>query len=775
MGVKGLWPILAPGGRRIKLESLEGKILAIDASIWVIQFVYAIKQGKIGNSTSMAHLHGFMRRICKLLYFGIKPVFVFDGKTPALKKRTLVKRKNMQLQRQQIDFKKAAERLIKKYLDINLRNVRENEKRSGRSDFDEVKILSSEQQNIKDTVARIAHHESEKEIEKMQDEEDNYENEIIQSLIIEYGMLLEQNDIEIEEFAKLEHDQKYGLISHLKNMKQQSEFNKLAKKKGDLAAFSKFSIKSYIESVNEKQNLKKYRIKASNEYKKLSNFQNKKKEQVYEKEFTEKPKLPAIFNKPLKKRKRKVDNMIMELDRQHQEELRANTTQLHPCLSDMETIMLNPVEIFEKLELANKMNQQQAAKETKKSEVGSEQRLKEEANALWSDEDIPKSNANDEDDPFADASEGSADKNDPFDFENFQENTKKVGDQAMNDQNIDESDELESLVVPKKQLSTHKQIADTSPTQKQNPKDKIEVMEEDKEVDIEPVNDYYKNKNQLLRIFQKKKPKKRKFARVRKQQKLVKDPQNPSVEPDQEQRMIARSKADSLSSMQTTTKSIRLPNVLTQAPRQTAESSNTRCFTTQDAKEESKSDRNDELEQYLSSDSEKGTEKKTNDIFKDFDEIDLEGYDAEEVRENMEINKIANIQTGDNDDQGCVLFSEEMLADIKKLLYTFGIPYIEAPFEAESQCAYLEMQGKVDGVVTQDSDVFLFGSRNVYKDIFDQNKFVEYYKMHTIETELGFDRDALISMALLLGSDYTIGVKGIGPVNATEIVQAFYD
>lgn len=30
-------------------------------------------------------------------------------------------------------------------------------------------------------------------------------------------------------------------------------------------------------------------------------------------------------------------------------------------------------------------------------------------------------------------------------------------------------------------------------------------------------------------------------------------------------------------------------------------------------------------------------------------------------------------------------------------------------------------------------------------------------------------------MALLLGSDYTIGVKGIGPVNATEIVQAFYD
>lgn len=30
-------------------------------------------------------------------------------------------------------------------------------------------------------------------------------------------------------------------------------------------------------------------------------------------------------------------------------------------------------------------------------------------------------------------------------------------------------------------------------------------------------------------------------------------------------------------------------------------------------------------------------------------------------------------------------------------------------------------------------------------------------------------------MALLLGSDYTIGVKGIGPVNATEAVEAFHD
>lgn len=59
----------------------------------------------------------------------------------------------------------------------------------------------------------------------------------------------------------------------------------------------------------------------------------------------------------------------------------------------------------------------------------------------------------------------------------------------------------------------------------------------------------------------------------------------------------------------------------------------------------------------------------------------------------------------------------------------FGLPYIIAPMEAEAQCAYLEMAKLVDGVVTDDSDVFLFGSGSVYKNIFDDRKYVETYFM----------------------------------------------
>ena len=61
----------------------------------------------------------------------------------------------------------------------------------------------------------------------------------------------------------------------------------------------------------------------------------------------------------------------------------------------------------------------------------------------------------------------------------------------------------------------------------------------------------------------------------------------------------------------------------------------------------------------------------------------------------------------------------------------------------------------------------------MYKNIFHKNKFVEQYKSHMIFKELGLSRSDLINMALFLGSDYTMGVRGIGPVNAVEIIHSF--
>lgn len=117
--------------------------------------------------------------------------------------------------------------------------------------------------------------------------------------------------------------------------------------------------------------------------------------------------------------------------------------------------------------------------------------------------------------------------------------------------------------------------------------------------------------------------------------------------------------------------------------------------------------------------------------------------------------------------------TDSMQQEVMALLQLWGIPYIVAPMEAEAQCAELERLGLCEGVITDDSDAFLFGAKQVFKNIFESAKYVEVYKADDVERELGLSRDDLIRAALLLGSDYTEGVRGVGIVNAVEILRAF--
>ncbi|KAF9923284.1 DNA repair protein rad2 [Linnemannia zychae] len=117
--------------------------------------------------------------------------------------------------------------------------------------------------------------------------------------------------------------------------------------------------------------------------------------------------------------------------------------------------------------------------------------------------------------------------------------------------------------------------------------------------------------------------------------------------------------------------------------------------------------------------------------------------------------------------------TESMVAETQMLLKLFGIPYIVAPMEAEAQCADLQLRGVVEGILTEDSDVFLFGGARVIKNVFREEKYVECYLMSDIERDLGVGRDRLVSLAYLLGSDYTTGIKGIGLITAMEILKLF--
>ena len=107
--------------------------------------------------------------------------------------------------------------------------------------------------------------------------------------------------------------------------------------------------------------------------------------------------------------------------------------------------------------------------------------------------------------------------------------------------------------------------------------------------------------------------------------------------------------------------------------------------------------------------------------------------------------------------------------EIQELLTGFGIPWVSAPADAEAQCAFLCQAGLVDGVISDDSDTLIYGSPVVFRHLYLGDSTVEIFKLNS----LGFSQPELISMALLLGCDFTEGVRGIGPVNATEIVRHY--
>jgi flap endonuclease-1 len=89
----------------VKLEDLSGKIVAIDAYNTLYQFLAIIRQldgtplkDNTGKVTS--HLSGLLYRTSNLVELGIKPIYVFDGKPPALKTEEIQRRRQVKVEAQ---------------------------------------------------------------------------------------------------------------------------------------------------------------------------------------------------------------------------------------------------------------------------------------------------------------------------------------------------------------------------------------------------------------------------------------------------------------------------------------------------------------------------------------------------------------------------------------------------------------------------------------------------------------------------------------------------
>jgi flap endonuclease-1 len=108
----------------------------------------------------------------------------------------------------------------------------------------------------------------------------------------------------------------------------------------------------------------------------------------------------------------------------------------------------------------------------------------------------------------------------------------------------------------------------------------------------------------------------------------------------------------------------------------------------------------------------------------------------------------------------------------KRVIKLLGLPYIEAPEEADPQCAYLIKNKSVYGVFTEDMDLLTFGSTKVYRNLSaNKKKDIIEYDLKKILKELDITYESFVDLCILLGTDYTDTIKGIGKMSALKLIK----
>ncbi len=129
---------------------------------------------------------------------------------------------------------------------------------------------------------------------------------------------------------------------------------------------------------------------------------------------------------------------------------------------------------------------------------------------------------------------------------------------------------------------------------------------------------------------------------------------------------------------------------------------------------------------------------------------------------------------------------KEMVEEAKKVIEALGLPVVQAPSEGEAQAAHIVREGKAFAVVSQDFDSLIHGASKLVRNlsIAGKRKKASQLAYDIVKPEiidlaenlnnLAIDREQLIALALLVGTDYNPGgIKGIGPKNALKLVKNY--
>ncbi len=170
------------------------------------------------------------------------------------------------------------------------------------------------------------------------------------------------------------------------------------------------------------------------------------------------------------------------------------------------------------------------------------------------------------------------------------------------------------------------------------------------------------------------------------------------------------------------------------------------------------------------------------------------GFKAKEIERRKEAKKEAEAKWREALDYGRIeeakkfaqatsRLTPEMVAEAKALLTALGIPFMQAPSEGEAQAAHMVKKGLAYASASQDYDSILFGSPRLLRNLSitgkrkvpRQDRYVlvepEEIVFDEVLSTLQLEREQVILVGMLSGTDFNEGVKGVGAKTALKIVK----
>lgn len=117
--------------------------------------------------------------------------------------------------------------------------------------------------------------------------------------------------------------------------------------------------------------------------------------------------------------------------------------------------------------------------------------------------------------------------------------------------------------------------------------------------------------------------------------------------------------------------------------------------------------------------------------------------------------------------------ARQLIEELKKL----GVKYIVAPYEADAQLAYLERKGVIQGILSEDSDLLVFGAKclltklDQYGDCIEINR-SDFTACREISL-VGWSDAEFRRMAILSGCDYLTNINKMGLKTAYRLVRKY--